>query len=103
MNTCSIPFYIAAPTTTIDPSLTDGSSIPIEERNPAEVTHHQGQQVAAPGIDVSRTHSLQSVEMQCQCLLEKCSPTSQMRMLTPPPLIMALYFPSWISYEGGVF
>ncbi|CAK0750881.1 hypothetical protein CVIRNUC_002025 [Coccomyxa viridis] len=47
-----IPFYIAAPTTTIDPSLADGSSIPIEERNPAEVTHHQGQQVAAPGIDV---------------------------------------------------
>ena len=63
-NTCRIPFYIAAPTTTIDPSLADGSSIPIEERNPAEVTHHQGQQVAAPGIDVSHFHSLQSSEMQ---------------------------------------
>lgn len=50
---CSIPFYIAAPTTTVDPSLAEGSLIPIEERNPSEVTHHQGQQVAAPGVDVS--------------------------------------------------
>ena len=64
MNTCRIPFYIAAPTTTIDPSLADGSSIPIEERNPAEVTHHQGQQVAAPGIDVSRFRSVHVSEMQ---------------------------------------
>ena len=39
---CRIPFYIAAPTTTVDPSLADGSLIPIEERNPSEVTHQQG-------------------------------------------------------------
>lgn len=51
---CRIPFYIAAPTTTVDPSLADGSLIPIEERNPSEVTHQQGQQVAAPGIHVRR-------------------------------------------------
>ena len=66
MNACSIPFYIAAPTTTVDPSLADGSSIPIEERNPAEVTHHQGQQIAAPGIDVSHIHELQSSGTQCR-------------------------------------
>lgn len=66
MTACSIPFYIAAPTTTVDPSLADGSSIPIEERSPAEVTHHQGQQVAAPGIDVRRTYTHQSSEMQCK-------------------------------------
>ncbi len=33
----NIPFFIAAPTTTIDPQLPDGSLIPIEQRDPAEV------------------------------------------------------------------
>lgn len=47
-----IPFYIAAPVTTIDTRLADGCAIPIEERSPTEVTHFQGQQVAAPGIHV---------------------------------------------------
>jgi len=37
-----IPFYVAAPTTTIDPSLFAGSEIPIEQRRPEEVTHFQG-------------------------------------------------------------
>ncbi len=48
-----IPFYIAAPTMTVDPTLADGSLIPIEERSGTELTHHQGQRVAAPGINVS--------------------------------------------------
>ncbi|BDA46322.1 probable methylthioribose-1-phosphate isomerase at N-terminal half [Coccomyxa sp. Obi] len=47
-----IPFYIAAHTTTVDPTLADGSLIPIEERSGTELTHHQGQRVAAPGINV---------------------------------------------------
>jgi methylthioribose-1-phosphate isomerase len=34
-----IPFYVAAPISTIDLSTPDGSGIPIEERNPREVTH----------------------------------------------------------------
>ena len=34
-----IPFYVAAPTSTIDLSTPDGSGIPIEERNEREVTH----------------------------------------------------------------
>jgi methylthioribose-1-phosphate isomerase len=34
-----IPFFVAAPRSTIDPSIPDGSHIPIEERTPREVTH----------------------------------------------------------------
>ncbi|MCD6300221.1 MAG: S-methyl-5-thioribose-1-phosphate isomerase, partial [Dehalococcoidales bacterium] len=37
-----IPFYVVAPTTTIDPSLASGEEIPIEQRKPEEVTHIQG-------------------------------------------------------------
>ncbi len=37
-----IPFYVAAPTTTIDPALASGDEIPIEQRGEAEVTHIQG-------------------------------------------------------------
>lgn len=47
-----VPFYVAAPTSTVDLSLTDGSQIPIEERDPSEVTHCGGNQVAPPGIGV---------------------------------------------------
>ena len=45
-----IPFYIAAPTTTIDPSLASGAEIPIEERSPEEVTHIKGASIAPEGI-----------------------------------------------------
>ena len=37
-----IPFYVAAPLSTIDMSLTSGDQIPIEERTPSEVTHWAG-------------------------------------------------------------
>lgn len=47
-----MPFYIAAPTQTLDPECPDGSRIPIEERASSELTHFQGCQVAAPGIQV---------------------------------------------------
>ncbi|MCJ1461812.1 Isopentenyl-diphosphate delta-isomerase 2 [Pseudocyphellaria aurata] len=50
--TCSIPFFVAAPTTTLDPELDSGSAIEIEERAPEEITHLQGVQLAAPGIQV---------------------------------------------------
>jgi len=45
-----IPFYIAAPTTTLDLSLAIGDEIPIEERAPGEVTHLQGIATAPEGI-----------------------------------------------------
>ncbi len=48
-----IPFYVAAPTTTIDLSLASGNEILIEQRNPEEVTHIQGVSIAPEGINVA--------------------------------------------------
>ncbi len=47
-----IPFYVAAPWTTIDLSLASGAEIPIEERNPAEVMFHGGTQLTPQGVGV---------------------------------------------------
>ena len=47
-----IPFYVAAPTSTIDSSIVSGTDIPIEERNPSEVTDIQGYKTAPPGARV---------------------------------------------------
>ncbi len=48
----NIPFYIAAPTSTVDIGCDTGAHIPIEERKPDEVTHLGGQRVAAEGVEV---------------------------------------------------
>ncbi len=48
----SIPFYVAAPSSTFDLSLPTGAPIPIEERDPSEVTHGFGRQTAPEGIKV---------------------------------------------------
>ena len=45
-----IPFYVAAPTSTIDLSLKSGAKIPIEERNPEEVTSIGGIPLAPKGV-----------------------------------------------------
>ena len=47
-----IPFYVAAPMTTLDLSLATGEEIPIEERDRTEVTHIKDHQLAPDGIDV---------------------------------------------------
>src|SRR5579862_6273133 len=47
-----IPFFVAAPISTLDLTLTDGSLIPIEERAAGEVTHVFGVAVAPKGTDV---------------------------------------------------
>lgn len=47
-----IPFYVAAPISTLDLTLTDGDLIPIEQRAAAEVTHVFGVHVAPDGIAV---------------------------------------------------
>ena len=47
-----IPFYVAAPTSTIDLACPDGTAIPIEERDRREVTAPQGAQFAPPGVAV---------------------------------------------------
>jgi methylthioribose-1-phosphate isomerase len=47
-----IPFYVAAPLSTFDPSLESGKEIPIEERDATEITHFAGIQVAPTGVKV---------------------------------------------------
>ena len=48
----SVPFYVAAPISTLDLSLTNGDQIPIEQRAAEEVTHVQGVPVAPDGTTV---------------------------------------------------
>lgn len=47
-----IPFYVAAPLSTIDMKIKHGDQIPIEERNSVEVTHMKGRRIAPTGIKV---------------------------------------------------
>jgi methylthioribose-1-phosphate isomerase len=49
-NAHGIPFYSAAPTSTVDMSIPDGGHIPIEERSSDEVTHLRGVQIAPEGV-----------------------------------------------------
>jgi methylthioribose-1-phosphate isomerase len=48
----NVPFYVAAPISTFDLSLSDGEQIPIEERSAGEVTHIQGVRIA-PDVEVA--------------------------------------------------
>ncbi|HEX8096448.1 MAG TPA: S-methyl-5-thioribose-1-phosphate isomerase [Pyrinomonadaceae bacterium] len=45
-----IPFYVAAPVSTLDLSIPAGEQIPIEERDPREVTHVRDQRLAPEGV-----------------------------------------------------
>ena len=63
-----VPFYCAAPTTTIDMSITSGDQINIEQRNPDEVTYFQGAQSAPiespvynPAFDVTPHHLVTAI------------------------------------------
>lgn len=47
-----IPFYVAAPISTFDLKIPDGSHIPIEQRDPAEVTHIGGVRIVPDGVSV---------------------------------------------------
>jgi methylthioribose-1-phosphate isomerase len=47
-----IPFYVAAPLSTIDMDMKSGKDIPIEERNTKEITHMAGKRLAPTGINV---------------------------------------------------
>jgi len=48
----NIPFYIAAPHSTIDLSIESGDEIPIEERDREEVTHVNGKIICAEGVNI---------------------------------------------------
>jgi methylthioribose-1-phosphate isomerase len=47
-----LPFYVAAPISTVDLETPDGSKIPIEQRNPAEVTHIAGKAITPEGVQI---------------------------------------------------
>jgi methylthioribose-1-phosphate isomerase len=47
-----IPFYVAAPISTVDLACPDGSRIPIEQRNIKEVTHIAGRQMTPDGVSI---------------------------------------------------
>jgi methylthioribose-1-phosphate isomerase len=47
-----IPFYVAAPWSTIDLATATGDAIPIEERPASEVTHHGGKQLTPNGVGI---------------------------------------------------
>ena len=47
-----IPFYVAAPISTVDLATPDGSKIPIEQRSALEVTHIAGKQMVPEGVGV---------------------------------------------------
>jgi methylthioribose-1-phosphate isomerase len=49
----SIPFYVVAPRSTIDLKISSGEQIPIEQRQPDEITHVRGIEIAPAGIDVA--------------------------------------------------
>ncbi len=48
-----IPFYVAAPVSTLDLSIKSGKQIPIEQRNEKEVTHVKGARLAPAGIKIA--------------------------------------------------
>jgi len=47
----SVPFFVAAPLSTVDLDTPSGDRIPIEERDPAEVREFGGVSIAPPGVD----------------------------------------------------
>lgn len=64
----NIPFFVAAPKSTIDFSLSDGSLIPIEERHPSEIYQVGETVICPPGIeffnpafDVTPAHLIQAI------------------------------------------
>ena len=52
-NENEVPFYVAAPISTVDLSMPSGEGIPIEERSEEEVVRFAGQRVAAEGVSVA--------------------------------------------------
>jgi methylthioribose-1-phosphate isomerase len=63
----NVPFYVAAPISTLDLSIPDGEHIPIEERTAEEVTHFQGVRIAPdvhaahPAFDVTPNRYIRAV------------------------------------------
>ena len=72
-----IPFYVAAPSSTLDTSLKDGTEIPIETRSSEEITHIEGVQVAPdncptynPGFDVTPGNLITAIITETGCHMQ---------------------------------
>jgi methylthioribose-1-phosphate isomerase len=81
-----IPFYVAAPLSTFDPKIPDGSHIPIEERSASEVTGYRDTRWAPQGVKVRNpAFDVTPAELVSGIICEK-------RVLRPPygPAIQAL-------------
>ncbi len=68
----SIPFYVAAPTSTFDPELATGAQIPIEQRPAEEITHGFGSATAPvdakvynPTFDVTPAKLIAGIITEC--------------------------------------
>lgn len=68
----NIPFYVAAPLSTLDLNMSSGDHIPIEERTPLEVTHVKeiqlaptGIQIANPAFDVTPNRYVAAIITEC--------------------------------------
>jgi len=97
----SVPFYVAAPISTLDLSIPSGESIPIEERPAEEVTHIRGIQIAPeveaanPAFDVTPARLITAIitergvasppcrdslaRLFSESFLEKASPSARER------------------------
>jgi methylthioribose-1-phosphate isomerase len=82
-----IPFYVAAPTSTLDLSLPTGRNIPVEERAPEEVTHFRGIRITPkevrafnPAFDIT-PHSLIQCIITEKGIVRKPFPTNLKKIL----------------------
>ncbi len=71
----NIPFYVCAPTTTLDSACADGTAIPIEERNENEITNGFGTRTVPPGVaafnpafDVTPAKFISAIVTECGVL-----------------------------------
>lgn len=62
-----VPFFVAAPTTTLDPACPSGKSIVIEERPPEELTHFRGERVVVEGMQVGIRTCILHVHVEHFC------------------------------------
>ncbi len=82
-----IPFYVAAPSSTFDLSLPNGDGIPIEQRDPHEITHGFGRQTAPEGIhvynpafDVTPHHLIASIITERGLIQPVCEETIRAKL-----------------------
>jgi methylthioribose-1-phosphate isomerase len=87
----SIPFYVAAPSSTFDLSLLSGEAIPIEQRDPKEVTHGFGRQTAPEGVkvynpafDVTPARLIVGIITE-RGMIQPVTPETIRSVITPPP------------------